>query len=51
LEGGAGASITVSEMIPGLEQVWLPDASGGRYTSELRIVAVDMAEIGEGAAV
>ncbi|MCA1566101.1 MAG: lantibiotic dehydratase family protein [Acidobacteria bacterium] len=45
LEGGAGVSITVSEMVPGLEQVWLPDAEGERYTSELRIVAVDLAKI------
>jgi hypothetical protein len=35
------ATITVSEMLPSLEQAWLPDAEGNRYTSELRFVAVD----------
>ena len=33
--------ITMSEMIPNHEQIWLPDAHGNRYTSEFRIVAVD----------
>ncbi len=33
--------ITITEMLPSPEQVWLPDADGQRYTSELRIVAVD----------
>jgi hypothetical protein len=33
--------ITVTEMLPSPEQVWLPDAHHRRYTSELRIVAVD----------
>ena len=33
--------ITVSEMMPRHDQVWLPDAEGHRYTSEFRIVAVD----------
>lgn len=49
LEGGEGALIAVSEMVPGLEEVWLPDAAGERYTSELRMVALDLAEIKEGA--
>ncbi|MCA1615315.1 MAG: lantibiotic dehydratase family protein [Acidobacteria bacterium] len=39
----AAALISVSEMIPRLDQTWLPDAEGQRYTSELRIVAVDQA--------
>jgi hypothetical protein len=30
-------------MIPRLDQTWLPDAEGRRYTSEFRIVAVDQA--------
>jgi hypothetical protein len=34
--------VTISEMLPSLEQTWLPDAEGRRYTSELRIVAVDL---------
>lgn len=33
--------ISMSEMIPNHEQIWLPDAHGNRYTSEFRIVAVD----------
>jgi hypothetical protein len=33
--------ITVSEMLPMIEQVWLPDANDRHYTSELRMVVVD----------
>lgn len=33
--------MTVSEMLPTLEQTWLPDAAGRTYTCELRAVAVD----------
>jgi hypothetical protein len=35
------SSISVSEMLPSVDEVWLPDAEGKRYTCELRIVAVD----------
>jgi hypothetical protein len=35
--------VTVVEMLPGPNNVWLPDAEGQRYTSEIRIVAVDPA--------
>lgn len=45
LDGAEGATITVSEMIPGLEQVWLPDSLGQSYTSEMRMVALDLQEI------
>lgn len=34
-------SITLSEMLPEPDQCWLPDNTGARYTSELRLVAVD----------
>lgn len=34
-------SISITEMLPAPSQVWLPDANGYCYTSELRIVAVD----------
>lgn len=34
--------ITFSEMLPGHDQAWLPDIEGNRYTSELRMVAVDL---------
>lgn len=39
--GGDAALVTFSEMMPVHEQTWLPDAEGIRYTSELRMVAVD----------
>jgi hypothetical protein len=29
-------------MLPEHNETWLPDAEGQRYTSELRIVAVDL---------
>jgi hypothetical protein len=35
-------SITVTEMLPGPGEVWLPDREGNLYTSELRLVAVDL---------
>ncbi|MEJ7596455.1 MAG: lantibiotic dehydratase [Kofleriaceae bacterium] len=35
------SKLTVSEMLPTPDQCWLPDASGERYTSELRMVGVD----------
>jgi hypothetical protein len=34
--------IAVTEMLPAPDRLWLPDAEGRRYTSELRMVAVDM---------
>jgi hypothetical protein len=42
-EGGAGTQAVFTEMLPGVEQAWLPDAEGRRYTCELRIVALDQA--------
>jgi len=36
------AIVRFSEMLPGPEQCWLTDADGGRYTSELRMIAVDL---------
>ncbi len=38
-EAGPGA-VTVSEMLPDLDRLWLRDAGGRRYTAELRLVAV-----------
>jgi hypothetical protein len=38
---GAGATVTVVEMLPAPDQAWLTDAQGLRHTSELRMVAVD----------
>jgi amino acid adenylation domain-containing protein len=40
-DAGADATVTVSEMMPSPEQAWLTDGEGRRYTSELRLVAVD----------
>lgn len=40
-EGEKGV-VKLVEMMPDVEQVWLPDAAGNRYTSELRLVAVDL---------
>ncbi|ASW55432.1 lantibiotic dehydratase [Plantactinospora sp. KBS50] len=37
------ARLTVTEMLPTPEQVWLLDDRGNRYTSELRFVAFDTA--------
>ena len=37
------ATFDITEMLPASDQVWLTDAAGERYTSELRIVAVDLA--------
>lgn len=33
--------VVISEMLPGLDELWLADPQGRRYTSELRITAVD----------
>jgi hypothetical protein len=38
----AGTSIRFTEMLPGPGGCWLEDAAGRRYTSELRLVAVDL---------
>jgi hypothetical protein len=34
-------TVQLSEMVPGLDELWLPDARGNRYTCELRTVVVD----------
>jgi hypothetical protein len=34
-------NLTISEMLPDIEQTWLSDANGATYTSELRMVLVD----------
>jgi hypothetical protein len=36
-----GAALSVGEMLPGPDQLWLTDAEGARYTAEFRFVAVD----------
>lgn len=32
--------VSVTEMLPNLNQMWLPDTEDRRYTSEFRLVAV-----------
>jgi hypothetical protein len=39
---GGDERIAISEMLPRTDQTWLPDNEGRRYTSEFRIVAVDL---------
>ncbi len=38
-----GLPICVSEMLPAPSQTWLDDAEGRKYTSEFRLIAVDLA--------
>ncbi|MBR7831922.1 lantibiotic dehydratase [Actinospica durhamensis] len=43
-DAGEDALMGVSEMLPDIEHSWLSDARGEHYTSELRLVAVDLIE-------
>ena len=36
-----GTTLTCSEMLPDLDDTWIPDVQGRTYTGELRVVAVD----------
>lgn len=40
---GACAGLAVTEMLPGPDQAWIPDADGRRYLGELRLHARDAA--------
>jgi hypothetical protein len=40
-DGQDHGQIVLTEMMPGLDELWLTDADGRRYTCELRLVAVD----------
>jgi hypothetical protein len=33
--------VAFTEMLPGPDELWLADAQGRRYTSELRVVVLD----------
>jgi hypothetical protein len=35
-------NVEVSEMLPGVEELWLTDRAGHHYTSELRLVTLDL---------
>jgi hypothetical protein len=37
-------TVTLTELLPDLPELWLRDATGARYTSELRMLALDGAE-------
>jgi hypothetical protein len=41
-KGRPDALVSVTEMFPRADETWLPDAEGKHYTSELRIIAVDL---------
>jgi len=41
------AEYSVTEMLPDLDQLWLTDGEGRRYSSELRIVAYDSTTAGQ----
>jgi hypothetical protein len=41
-DGFPGQPVRFTEMLPGPDDCWLADQDGRRYTSELRLVAVDM---------
>ncbi|MFL6129416.1 MAG: amino acid adenylation domain-containing protein [Mycobacteriales bacterium] len=43
----AGGRVTVTEMLPEPDRLWLADAAGDRYTAELRVVAVDRRHAGQ----
>ncbi|MCB1058075.1 MAG: lantibiotic dehydratase [Acidobacteria bacterium] len=47
--GGPETNLSVSEMLPDVSKTWLRDAQGQRFTSELRVVAVDLAPGGANA--
>ncbi len=46
VRAGDGLGLVVSEMLPGPDDAWVPDAAGGRYLSELRIQASDLGPTG-----
>jgi hypothetical protein len=43
-DGGPDVPVVVSELLPGPDQAWVPDAAGNRYVSELRLHIVDTAD-------
>jgi hypothetical protein len=41
-ETGQDAEFAITEMLPSHDEIWLPDSKGQRFTSEFRIVALDL---------
>jgi hypothetical protein len=44
----AGQGVTVTEMLPEPDRLWLADAAGRRYTAELRVACVDRLPVDPG---
>lgn len=44
-DAGSDSPLRITEMLPTTDQLWLTDTDGARYTSELRLVAVDQLPI------
>jgi len=40
-DAGADENVIVAEILPDIDNLWLRDAGGARYTAELRMIAVD----------
>jgi hypothetical protein len=43
---GADEAVTFTEMYPGPDELWLADADGERYTSELRLTLAEQPDAG-----
>ncbi|TDV43153.1 thioesterase domain-containing protein [Actinophytocola oryzae] len=41
VDGGPDVPVVLTELLPGPDQAWVPDAAGHRYVSELRLHIVD----------
>ncbi|MFC4852123.1 lantibiotic dehydratase [Actinophytocola glycyrrhizae] len=44
-DGGPDVPVVVSELLPGPDLAWVPDAAGNRYVSELRLHVVDSSTV------
>jgi hypothetical protein len=40
-DGDSDDAVSFSEMLPDVDGAWLADGQGNRYTSEIRMIAVD----------
>lgn len=48
-EADPAGTVRITELLPDLDRLWLPDAAGERYSCEFRVVAVDGAGRGSSA--